>query len=160
MHQFPDIAGPVVMLEPRHGRIGDLLGLWSADKQGQKMLRQQRDVFRSRPKCRHVDGEDSQAMLQIQAKRLFLRALFQRLVRRGNDPYIDVSRLVIAHPLQFAALQKSQHLGLQRQGHLAYLIEKYRAPVRCLDTPGSRPHGAGKSTAGAQRALLRAAPRG
>ena len=59
----------------------------------------------------------------------------QRLVRRRHHPHIHAQGLVVAHPLQFARLQKAQHLRLQRQRHLADLVQKQRASVRCFDPP-------------------------
>ena len=51
----------------------------------------------------------------------------------GDNAHIHLDGLVVAHPLQFAAFHKSQQFGLQRQRHLADLIQKQRAPIRCLD---------------------------
>ncbi len=57
-------------------------------------------------------------------------------------------RLVVAHALQLAALHKAQQLGLQRQRHLADLVEKQCAPVGGLDAAHAALHRAGKGPAG------------
>ncbi len=70
------------------------------------------------------------------------------LVSGGHDAHIHLHGLVVAHPLQLAALDKAQQLGLQAQRHLADLVQKQRAPVGGLDAAHAPLHRAGKGAAG------------
>ena len=65
----------------------------------------------------------------------------------GHNAHIHLHRLVVAHPLQLAALHKAQQLGLQRQRHLADLVQKQRAAVGGFDAPRAPLHRAGKGAA-------------
>ena len=72
-------------------------------------------------------GKTESAIKEVCAEAALLRAASERLMRRRHNPDVYPHRLVLANPLQFAALEKTQQLGLKRQGHLADLIQKQRA---------------------------------
>ncbi len=74
-------------------------------------------------------------------------------MRGGHDAHIHLYGFVIAHSLQFTALDKAQQLGLQRQRHLANLVQKERASVGSLDPSDTPLHRAGKSSAGVAEKL-------
>ena len=69
-------------------------------------------------------------------------------VRRGDDANVDGAGRVRADPAHLALLQHAQELRLERQRHVADLVEEDRAVVRCLEEARARADGA------RERALL------
>ena len=63
------------------------------------------------------------------------------------NAHVHLHGLVVAHALQFAALDKAKQLRLQCQRHLANLVQKQRAAVGGLDAPDAALHRAGKCAA-------------
>ena len=57
----------------------------------------------------------------------------QIAVRGGDDPHVDVDRLLAADAFHPAVLQDAQHADLGRQRQLADLVEKQRAAVGPLE---------------------------
>jgi hypothetical protein len=70
----------------------------------------------------------------------FRRLLLQRLVGGGNHAHVDLDRLAAADTLEHLVLQEAQQLGLQRDRHLADLVQEQGAarPARCGPAPGAR----------------------
>jgi hypothetical protein len=60
----------------------------------------------------------------------------QVLVRRGDDPDVDLDRLGAADRRERALLQHPQQLDLQRRRHVADLVEEEGAAVGDLEQPG------------------------
>ena len=85
-----------------------------------------------------------EAVEEICAEAALLRAAGERLMRRRDHPHVDPHRLVLADPLQFAAFQKTQQLGLKRQRHLTDLVQKQRAAIRRLNPSRPPLHRAGE----------------
>ena len=54
-------------------------------------------------------------------------------MRRADDAGVDRDRLAPADPLDHALLQEAQQLDLERQRHVADLVEEQRAALRLLD---------------------------
>ena len=110
MFQFADIARPGV-----HGKLGhrtciDPLERRFAAHARNEVAHQQRQVFAVIGQRWRADQEDRQPVVEIGAETAALRLLRQRLVGRGHDAHVHLHRLVVAHPLQFAAFDKSQQL--------------------------------------------------
>ena len=63
---------------------------------------------------------------------------------RGNNTYVNIDRLRRAHRPHGTVLQHTQQLRLQRQRHVAYLIEKQAATISCLKQPLLRGGGTGE----------------
>jgi hypothetical protein len=99
------------------------------------MVDEQRQVLGVLGQRWSANEEDGQPVVEIGAEAARLRVLGQRPVGGGHDAHIHLHGLVVAHPLQFAALDKAQQLGLQAQRHLADLVQKQRASVGGLDAP-------------------------
>ena len=56
----------------------------------------------------------------------------QRAARSRHDSRIDVSSVRRPHPADLAFLQHPEELHLQGLGQLPDLVQKERAPMRCL----------------------------
>ena len=56
-------------------------------------------------------------------------------MRCRKNSHIYFQRLVITYPLQFAAFNKTQKLGLQTQRHLTDFVKKQRSAIGSLDAP-------------------------
>ena len=106
------------------------------------------DVLHSFSQRRHLDGEDRQPVIQIQAKRTLRCLLLQRLVGGRDQAHVNLCHLISAYPLQLARLQKAQHLGLHSHRHLADLVEQQRSSIGRLDPPHARLHRTGEGAAG------------
>ena len=63
-------------------------------------------------------------------------------MRRRDDAHVDRNRLRRADRPHLAFLQHAQELDLQRQRHVADLVEQKRAAVRGLEQALVRLHGA------------------
>ena len=96
---------------------------------------------------RGADEKDRQPIVEIGAEAAALGLLGQRLMGGGHDAHIHFDGLVVAHPLQLAALDKAQQLGLQPQRHLADLVQKQRASVGGLNPSYAPLHRAGEGPA-------------
>ncbi|MCY1408334.1 hypothetical protein D9M71_236540 [compost metagenome] len=84
-------------------------------------------------------------MVEIGAEMPVADAVGQVAVGRGDDPHVDVARLVLAQALDLAVLQGTQQLGLQAQRQLADLVEEQRAAVCRLEASATVGGGAGES---------------
>ena len=70
--------------------------------------------------------------------------LIEILVRRTDDPHIDLHRLAAADPLDDLVLQEAQQLDLHRQRHIADFVEKQRAAIGAFDPADILLHRAGE----------------
>ena len=68
-------------------------------------------------------------------------------MRRRDHAHVDRNRLRRAHRPHLAFLQHAQQLHLQRQRHVADLVEEQRAAVGRLEQALVRLHGAGERAA-------------
>ena len=104
---------------------------------------------------RHRDLEDVDPVEQILAELLVRDHRRQVLVRRRDDPHVDLDRLGAADRRERALLQHAQELDLQRGGHVADLVEEERAAVGDLEQARLILHRAGERAADVteQRAL-------
>src|SRR5579859_3002814 len=102
---------------------------------------------------RRMNAENSQPVKEIRPEGTLLGATRQGLVGGGYHAHIDTDRLVLAHTLQLATLQKAQQLGLQGQWHLADLIQKQSAAVGRFYAPGPALYGTGEGPPGVTKQL-------
>ena len=77
-----------------------------------EFLGQERHVFPAIAQRRHVNRHDVQAEKEILAEFLFLHALFEVAVGRGDDADVDLDGAVAADAFEFAFLQDAEELGL------------------------------------------------
>ena len=99
----------------------------------QQRVRQHRRPAAPLAQRRHVDRHFADAEVQILAELLLGDQLLQVLVGRAHDAHVDRNLLPAADALDHAVLQEAQQLGLQRQRHVADLVEEQRAAVGDLD---------------------------
>ena len=100
----------------------------------EKMFHQQRDVLASFGKGWNHQLDNSEAIVQILAKRPASHERLQILVGGRNHAHVDSDRLVTANALELFLLTGPQQLGLCLQRHVADLVEKERATVGQLRT--------------------------
>ena len=62
----------------------------------------------------------------------------------GDKPHIDRKRLITAHALHFAFLNRPQQTHLHQRRDIAYLIKEQRAAIRLDKTPFPPPIRPGK----------------
>ena len=80
-----------------------------------------------------MQRDDVEPVIEILAK-LAARLLRVEIAMRGGDhPHVDRNRLRRADRPHFALLQHAQQLDLQRQRHVADLVEEQRAAVGRLE---------------------------
>src|SRR5277367_3813092 len=92
-----------------------------------------RDILQSRPERRQFDRDDRQTVIQILSKLACLHQRLQVPMGGGNDPNVDTDRLRGSHFFYLTLLDQPQDPDLEVQRHLAYFIQKHRAPVGRLD---------------------------
>ena len=134
--ELAHVAGPAVLDEPRLRFRVEPLGL---DAQLVRcalevMIEQLRDIFTPRAQRRQLDADDVQPVIEVLAELAVAHALLEIPVRRGDHAHIDPQRRLAADPVELAFGQHAQQPRLQRQRHVADLIEEQRAAVGLLET--------------------------
>ena len=107
-------------------------------------MRDGQDVAGTLTQRRHVDCHFAQAVVQVLAELLFRYEVLEILVGRCNDAHVDRNLLATANAFNDLVLEEAQQLGLQRQRHVADLIQEQRAAIGVFDLAGRGLHGAGK----------------
>ena len=87
-------------------------------------------------------------MEQILAELALGHAIFQVLVRGRDDAHVHLDRRLAADAIELAFGQHAQQARLQRQAHVADLVEEQRAAIGLLEAAAAQRIGAG------ERALL------
>ncbi len=133
--QLPDVSGPFVLLEDRHRIRGDFFHPQPLllPVQLEKMPDQQRNILPALAEGRHHDRHDVQPIEEVFPKGAFFDFLQEILVRRGEDADIDLHQLRAADPVELLLLQRTQHLGLRAQAHVADLVQEQRPAVRLFE---------------------------
>ncbi len=150
VHELAHVAGPVLLLQQieRVGREAGDAPVQPGGEDLQRMLRQHGDVFASLAQRRQVQGDDIEAVIQVVAKLAEGDGGVEIAVGGGDDAHVHIHRLRRAQRAHLALLQHAQQLDLQRQRHIADLVEKQRAAAGLLEQPGLRLAGAGERTLG------------
>ena len=73
--------------------------------------------------------DDLQAVVEVLAEAAGLHRRLEVLVRRGEEPHVDLDRLVAADALELLLLERAQQLRLRLERHVAELVEEERAAV-------------------------------
>ena len=105
---------------------------------------QQRDVAAAPAQRRDLDRHHGQAEEQVLAEQLLLHERAQVAVRGRHHAHVDAQRLEPADALELLLLHEPQDLALQRQRHVADLVEEERAAVRELRLADLAPGGPGE----------------
>src|SRR5262249_1862236 len=104
----------------------------------------QGNVFASLAQSRQPDSRYLQPVIKILAKLLVGNGGLKFPVRGRQQTDVYLDRLVAAGAKDLAIFQDAKQLGLERQRHVADLIEKGRAAVGIFKAPLAQPVGAGK----------------
>ena len=110
------------------------------------MARQRFDV--GHPVAQRWDAHrvNVQPIEQVAPKAALFNGLFQIDVGCGHQPHMHLAGGLGPQALNFTVLQHAQQLGLRRQRQVTDFIEKQRATVGALKTPGARGMGARERT--------------
>ena len=71
-----------------------------------------------------MEGEHSDAVIQIHSEQIFLHHLFQVPVGGGDDPHVHRYGAGAAHPADLLLLEHPQQLGLQVKGHVSDFVQE------------------------------------
>jgi hypothetical protein len=111
-----------IALQIRAGLFGEVLGQFE-------------DVAFALTQRRQLDRELREAVVQVLAEFAFADQRRQIAVGRGDDPHIDFVGVVGTQRTNLAFLQHAQNLRLQRQRHVADLVEQQRAAIGRIEQP-------------------------
>src|SRR5262249_23004704 len=87
---------------------------------------------------RQRDLDDPEPVVEVLTELAVGDALAETGVGRGEHPHVDRHAAASADPLDLPLLQDAQELRLQRERHVADLVEKERAALSGLEAPGAR----------------------
>ena len=128
--QFADVARPAVAGEQGEGVAAELAGRAVAALQFfENCLAQRRQVLQTLAQWRHQDRQHVEAVIQVGAEIAPAYRVLQVGGGRRDHPDVAAQHLVGADRLEFLFLQHAQQLALQRQRHVADLVEKQRAAL-------------------------------
>src|SRR5205814_2092406 len=143
--ELADIAWPGVPLERLDPVGGETeRSLLAAVVARQEVGREQRNVAAALSKGRNDERDDVEPVEQVTAERSVRDRRLQVLVRRRDEAEVDGFRLAPAHRLDLALLQDAEQLALQRQRHIADLVEEERAAAGELEATLPRLRRAGE----------------
>jgi hypothetical protein len=106
----------------------------------EEILRKFENVFAPLAKRRHDNLDAVQPVEQIEPEAAALDEIRQRVIRRRDDPGVDLPRAGPADTLDRHFLDGAQQLGLRRRGEIRDLVEKQRAAMRVLEFAAPRSH--------------------
>src|SRR5271170_2797197 len=110
----------------------------------QEVLAKQRNISRALPQRGQMNRYHMNSVIEILAEPSRASHLLQRLVRRADEPEIDLSQCASAKPLHLMVLQHAQQLGLERQRKRRNLVQEKRASMRQLNLAWPRLRRSGK----------------
>src|SRR5581483_8815382 len=93
----------------------------------------ERDVLAPLRERRDRDLHDPQPIVEVLAEFPLLHRLLEVVVRRGEEPHVDLDRVVAADALELLLLDRAQELRLRLERHVAHLVEEERPAVRRLE---------------------------
>ncbi len=96
-------------------------------------MREQHPIRAALAQRRDDDRHLAAAVIEILAEAALLDLGLQVPVRGRDDAHVHLNQLATAQPLDDTLLQEAQQLRLQRQRHVANLIEKQHTAVGGLD---------------------------
>ena len=109
-----------------------------------KVVSQQGDIFPPLTQRGRFNGHHIQAIVEILTKAPDLHLFRQIAMSRGDQPDIDRDRLVAAHALDFAFLNRPQQPHLHHRRDITNLIKKQRAAIGFDKAPFPALVGTGK----------------
>ena len=115
-----------------------------ADELLEEMVDQQRDVVAPLAQRRELDADDLEAMIKVLAELPLGDGVGQVAVGGRDQTDVDLDRLVGAHADDLAAFEHAEQLDLDRDRHVADLVEEQRAAVGVLKPADAIAVGAGE----------------
>ena len=134
VRQLAQVAGPVVGLEVLDHAVAQPRRATRA--LGQQQTLRQRHQVAALTQGGQAHGQAVEPVVEVFAEGMLLDHLAQIAVGGADHRDIDTDRLVAAQRRDLALLQHPQQARLQRQRHVADLVEKQRATVGLQDAPG------------------------
>ena len=95
---------------------------------------------------RNVQRQHLQPEVEVLAEKPLAYPLRRIAVGGADDAGVHGEGAVLAHAAHLAVLQRAQELGLQRQRHLADLVQEEGAAARLLEEAAARTRGARERT--------------
>src|SRR5258706_15449121 len=114
----------------RFRREGRLLAPVARREDRQEIRGEERDVLGALVERRQLQRHHVQSIVEVLAERADLLLFRELAVRGGNDAHVEGNRARRADGAHLARLDHAQQLHLQRQRHVADLVEEERALVR------------------------------
>src|SRR5512143_2026425 len=111
------------------------------------MLYQGLDVFFPLPQGRDLERDDVDPVIEVFAERVLLYRGLQVLVGGGDEPDVDLAALVAAHGTDDLVFDDPEQFGLERQAHVADLVEEDGAALGFLEDAFLGGDGAGECAA-------------
>ena len=108
------------------------------------MTGQNGDILDPLAQGRHMQWVHAETVIEIRTKAPLLDLHRQQPIGCGDDADIDPVTLIGTHPLNFAKLDRSQQLCLNRQRQFAHFIKKQGAALGQFKLADTIPAGAGK----------------
>ena len=136
--QLADVAGPLVAAKPLPDAGVDL-GRRRAHPVRREIgepARERLDLRRPLAQRRDLDRDAVEAEVEIAPERALVDRGFQVTVGGGQHANVDRARLRAAEPEHLPLLQHAQQLDLDRDRHLADLVEEEGAALRGLEQAG------------------------
>src|SRR4029077_5962714 len=90
---------------------------------------EKRDVLAAIAQRRHLNGENTEAEVEILAEGAAGHALGEVPVGCGHDSHVHPSGPGRSHPLKLPVLEEPEQLDLEIGGELADLVQEEGAPV-------------------------------
>src|SRR5262245_13880611 len=118
-----------------------------ARKLFQKVIDEQEEIGFALAKWWHKDREHIEAVVQVLPERPCRNCPLHVLVRRRQQPDVDLDGFRAAEPLELALLQHAQQFDLRVEVDVANLVQKQRAAFGELETSLLALLGAGERTA-------------
>src|SRR6185437_275000 len=108
--KLADVARPLVLHETVHnpaghpGHLSDVLPIKFLDEG----LHERRNVLAALPERGHLEEKDAQAVVEVLAELAPGRHELEPAVRRGDDPHVDLDRVVSPDALELAILKNAE----------------------------------------------------
>jgi hypothetical protein len=127
--ELADVARPAVHAQHRQRGVADPRRRRAVGRVAQQQRQRERgNVRRPLAQRDQAHREHVEAVVQVRAEPPCFDLERQVAVGRGDDPHVDLTGRS-RRPRTLALLQRAQQLGLQRERHLADLVEQQRAAV-------------------------------
>ena len=96
----------------------------------EKIFQKDSDVFFSRAQRRHFNLQHIQTVIQVLPKALFFNSLQKILIRRRDDPHVQIDHPIAANTHDLPLLNDTQQLRLHSRRNISDLVQKNRPVIR------------------------------